>query len=214
MAMVSASELASTLGVSAGRVSQYVSGGKLDGCFTGEGRARRFDTAKVASALGKNLHPGQMLGNGASTKRAVASLDSDAQPRELPLSDAAPVAPRRSDTELTKSDPDRYELARIISAEERARRERRDNLLAEGHYVLASEVERQVAQTIGQEVREFETVMRDGARKIADELGVDFLVARKLLTDTWRAHRANRTKVLEGAARDASMSDAEREGDV
>lgn len=210
MALVSSSQLASELGVSAGRISQYVAEGKLEGCYSGAGRSRRFDTQKVATALGRRLDPGQMLGNGADTKRNLGAMRSG---EELPLA-APPAGPAKTDGRLPDKDPDRYELARIQIAEEKARKDRRDNLAEEGTFVLAVEVERQVQRAISQEVREFETVLRDGARKIADKQGVDFLVARKLLTDVWRQHRAGRTDALAQAADAARMTEAEQEQDV
>ena len=57
---MNATQLATELGITKGRVSQYVSEGKLDGCFTGDGRARRFDVGKVRAALDQRLDPGQM----------------------------------------------------------------------------------------------------------------------------------------------------------
>ena len=57
MVGLNTTELAARLAVSKARVSQYVSEGKLDGCYVGEGRARRFDLDKVATALGRRLHP-------------------------------------------------------------------------------------------------------------------------------------------------------------
>jgi len=74
MTFLSSSELAATLKVSKARVSQYVSERKLEGCYSGEGRARRFDLAKVAVALGRTLDPGQMMGNGAATKSALRRI--------------------------------------------------------------------------------------------------------------------------------------------
>lgn len=210
--MLPAKELAVVLGVSRGRVSQYVSEGKLSGCFHGDGRARRFDLVKVAAALGKKLDAGQMLGNGAGTKRALATLKDEAAD-ELPVASASKRHPAGA-SQLTPNDPDRYELARIVKAEEDARKAQRENRLAEGRYVLSSEVERQVARAIGQEIGEFENVMREGARRVADKLGVDFLVVRQLLTQAWRDHRATRTAALQGNAEGAELSDAEKDEDI
>ena len=47
---VNATTLAQRLGVSKARISQYVAQGTLAGCFTGEGRARRFDLDLVQKA--------------------------------------------------------------------------------------------------------------------------------------------------------------------
>lgn len=59
-----------------------------------------------------------------------------------------------------------------------------------------------------------EAALRDGARKVADELGVDFKCARRLLVDVWRAHRATRAAALAGQAEAADMADDETAADV
>lgn len=210
MTLLTASELAARLGVTKGRVSQYVSGGQLAGCYSGDGRNRRFDVAKCAAALGKRLDAGQMMGNGSATKRSIVDLMTQAD-EDAP---AKPPQRQRTDGPVALTDPDRYELARIDKAEQEARRLRRQNAQEEGLYVLASEVERQVARIVGQEVAEFETVLREAARAVADALGVEFKAVRKVLMDKWRDHRAQRTEVLNDQAGQAVMTEAERDGDI
>lgn len=206
---LSASELATTLNLSKGRISQYVSEGKLEGCFAGSGRERRFDLEKVAVALGRRLDKGQMLGNGLETRRTLRQI----RVAETP----APTGenkPKRRDGPLPDGDQDQLELIKTATANEQLRKLRRDNELAEGHYVLASEVERQVVRTIAQEIAAFETVLRDGARAIADDMGVEFKAARKILTDLFRAHRQGRSETLGDQAMAAAMTDAETAADI
>ncbi|GGE26668.1 hypothetical protein SAMN05421774_11244 [Gemmobacter megaterium] len=208
MPELNATELAARLDVSKARISQYVSEGKLEGCFSGDGRARRFDLDKVAAALGKGLHPGQMLGNGAATKRAIRELDGDAPPT-VPTTKAP-----RSGAPLDAKDPDRYELARIQNAEEDARRKRRDNQRDEGRWVLADEVQRQTARAMTQEVAQFEAVLRDAARAVADRFGLDYREVRKVLIDEWRKHRGQRSAQLVADAEVAPMTEAETAAQV
>lgn len=209
MPELNATELAARLDVSKARISQYVSEGKLDGCFSGDGRSRRFDLDKVQAALGKALHPGQMLGNGAATRRALRDLvDDDAAP--MP----APPKPPKSGSALDPRDPDRYELARILNAEEDARRKRRDNERDEGRWVMAEEVQRQTARAMAQEVAQFETVLRDAARAVADRFGLDFREVRKVLMDQWRDHRGSRSALLVEGADAAAMTDTEKAAQV
>ena len=139
---LTATELAGVLDLSKGRISQLVSGGQLKGCYSGDGRHRRFDLAKVAAALGRRLDPGQMLGNGAKTSEALARIPA-ADPAPSPPQDPAPAPPPAGlgATELPSRDPSRYELAKTLKAEEDARTARRRNSEAEGtleyriHYV-------------------------------------------------------------------------------
>lgn len=214
-----ASELADALGLSKGRISQLVSGGTLDGCYRGDGRDRVFDLEACAKALNKKLDPGQMLGNGAETKRRLRELDRVSAPAfELPLappvrSRPAPSAPAEGGA-LTPEDPDRYELARTAKAEQELRGMMLKNGREEGQYVLASEVGREVAGAIAQEVREVETFIGDAARALADQLGVDFKAARQIMRDGWRNHRGNRAAVLTEQAETAEMTAEEIEADI
>ena len=217
MSQLSASELAGTLNVSKARVSQYVSEGKLAGCFTGDGRARRFDLAACAKALGRTLDKGQLMGNGAATRKALSVIakGADSAPIYSDLRPASPVPlPSRADSEMDPKDPDRYELARTQKVEEEARGLRRRNALDEGRYALVSEVGRQVAQQIAQEVGQFESVLREGARNVADRLGVDSKVVRQILLDKWRDHRALRAAQLTAQAASFDLVPDERAGDI
>lgn len=212
--MLSASDLATTLGLSKVRISQLTSSGRLDGCWQGEGRSRRYDLSKVATQLGRTLHPGQMMGNGAETRKALHALKlgvPEAEEAEEPKR-AAPAP--RDGAELPQSDSARYELARTLKAEEEARRLRRMNAEAEGTYVLASEVRQQTAKLMAQEIAEFEAVLRDGSRRVADQLGVDFKRVRQILVDEWRGHRGKRTDQLVAQAGQGGMTEAEASEDI
>ena len=203
---MNATQLATELGISKGRVSQYVSEGKLDGCFTGDGRARRFDVGKVRAALDQRLDPGQMLGNGASTKRRIRTALPDVVPVEQP-----PVS--EEDSPPAEAPMSRYELARTLNAEEAARKSRRENLLAEGSLVLAESAGREAARALSRELAQVEDLLRRGARVIADDLGVDFKAARKILLDLWREHRTLRAEALGQKAAVADLDDSESEAD-
>lgn len=205
MSGLSATELATKLNLTKGRISQYVSEGKLDGCYEGDGRARRFDLDKVAEALNRKLDLGQMLGNGLPTRRALRSVRSENEPTP---------APRKTDGGLPKGDADEMELVKVAKANEELRRLRRENELAEGHYVLAAEVERQTARALGREIAGFETVLRDGARIVADKMGVDFKLVRKILLDQFRAYRSGRVSDLQDEANQPALTDTEQAADI
>jgi transcriptional regulator with XRE-family HTH domain len=210
MTSVTASQLASTLGLSKGRISQLVSGGQLDGCYQGTGRQRRFDLAAAAKALNKKLDAGQMMGNGAATRGRLRDLERIG---EVP--DAVPEPENLNESGLLpQKDLDRYELARTLKAEEEARKLRRQNAVEDGQYVLASQVEHLVAQKIAKEVSEFETVLRDAARKVADRLGVENREVRQILIEFWRAHRAVRADHAQQQAENVGMSQTERDQDI
>lgn len=213
---MNATDLAAALNVSKARVSQYVSIGKLSGCYTGEGRNRRFDLEKVRHALGRELHPGQMLGNGAQTRKALRSLSLQVPPQSED-DDGDGVADRpapRSDSQIKDDDDDVYALVRTQKAQEEVRKLRRINAEAEGAFVLAAEVSRATQRLISQEIAEFEAVLRDGSRKVADQLGVDFKTVRQVMVETWREHRRQRSEVLADKAEAESMTEQEIEADI
>ena len=196
---LTATALADELGLSRGRISQMVTAGQLDGCFEGIGRSRRFDLTLAQSKLKGSLDQGQMLGNGAKTKERLT------QKNPKPVSKPATTPP---------AEVSEYEKARTLKAVEEARKLQRNNAVEEGRYLLAAEVTRQVQGQLRQEIAEFESAMRDGARIIADELDVDFKTVRKLLVDHWRTHRAKRVKVLEAQSDGAEKTTDEEQEDI
>lgn len=208
--LVNATQLAERLGVSKARVSQYVSQGVLNGCFQGDGRGRRFDLTLVQRALSRGLDPGQMLGNGAETRRAIRDLTEDG----AALPEPAPSAAARSDRLLSNDDADAYQLIRTQQAEEILRKQRRENARDENLWVLSEEVERNASRLLSREIGQFEMVLRDGARTIADKMGVDFREVRQILMQEWRSHRARQSSVLAGEAETVGMTDAELAADV
>lgn len=205
--LVNATQLAERLGVSKARVSQYVSQGVLNGCFEGDGRGRRFDLGLVQKALTRGLDPGQMLGNGADTRRAIRDLAEDAEPAAAPM-------PQRPDSLLPVSDVDAYQLIRTQQAEEMLRKQRRENARDERLWVLAEEVERNASRLLAREMGQFEVVLRDGARAVADKLGVDFREVRQILMQELRAHRTRQSAALADEAEAAGMTEAEQAADV
>uniref|UniRef100_UPI0035AD9C30 hypothetical protein n=1 Tax=Paenirhodobacter enshiensis TaxID=1105367 RepID=UPI0035AD9C30 len=231
MAELTTTELAVRLGLSKGRISQYVSEGKLAGCYRGDGRSRRFDLAAATAALGRGLDLGQMTGNGLNTRRALREIEAaqnggaPADPAPAPAPAPRPVEAVRAEPRpaavplplpltLTPAEPDRLEMATILAKEEQARKLRRDNERDEGNWVLASEVRQNVARAMAQELAEFESVIRDTARAIADVYGLDFREVRKVMMDRWREHRQNRMSQAQTAAGTAAMSGAETEANV
>lgn len=223
MYSVTASELATRLGVSRPRVSQLVADGRLNGCFTGQGRLRRFDPAKAAETLARTLDPAQMLGNGAKTRMRLGDLAQEGQGEsrasEKPAEGgkaappAGPPAGGHRDGALGGEDADAYTLVRTAKVHEELRRMRRQNEIDAGTLVLAVEVERLVARVLKQELAEVEEMLRTGARAIADVLEVDFKRVRKILLDTWREKRRGRRDALAETAGAAALTPAEKAAD-
>jgi hypothetical protein len=213
MKMLKASELAEALELTPGRISQLVSEGKLDGAFSGAGRDRRFDLIKSAELLGRRLDIGQRLGNGARSERARQEILAAGAGGAQPPSDMTPAAASGASAAAPTSLSD-YERARTEKAQEEARRMRRLNAEAEGMFVLADEVARQVRRQIGQEVSEVATYIRDTSRVLADRFDVDARAVRQVMLDQWRAHRGVRADLAQAAGAAATMSQAESAADI
>lgn len=197
-------ELARHLSLSKGRISQLVGEGRLNGCFSGDGMHRRFDLQKVAEALQVKLDPGQMLGNGADTKKAI---------RAVLQGDAAPVQPslggKPKGEVLQPDDPDQYKMLREAHAAEDLRTKRRNNARDEGLWILAGEVDRNVSRVMAQNLAETEAFVKEVAALVASKMGIDQRQVRQIILDGWREFRTNRAKDLAAAADDADLSDIE-----
>lgn len=205
MREISGVELAEMLGITKGRVSQLVSEGKLDGCYRGDGRSRRYDPVACAKALGRRIDIGQQLGNGARTQKAAADIlrgesADEPAPQALAPQPFGPLA--------------EYERARTEKAQEEARRLKRMNAEAEGAFVLAEEVARQVRRQVGQEVAEVTTFIRDVARQVADRYHLDFKEVRQVMLDQWRTHRGARADAAEERSAAAQLTAAESGADI
>ena len=201
--MLTASQLAAALGVSRPRISQLVSERKLDGCFAGDGRARRFDLEKCIAALDRQLDPGQQMGNGAAAAGRRREVARGAEPRISSGASDQMTLPASS------AGGDRYQVARAELAETRAVRERMALAELEGRYVLAADVELATRRAIAAEVAEFEGVLRLAAAAIAAEHGLEARFVRASLLKQWRAHRATRAEAARLASESAAPSDEE-----
>lgn len=198
-----ATELAQHLNLTKGRISQLVADGRLAGCYSGEGRHRRFDLAACAEALSRKLDAGQMLGNGSGTKKRL---------KDVIKADPTPDL-RRSDL-IAATDPDRYELARSAKAEEELRAMKLRNGREEGLYVLASEVEVNVSRLLAQNLAEIEVFLRDAARLVADKMGIDARETRQLMIGAWREMRMKQSDRLSEAAAESDLSATEQDAQI
>lgn len=204
MGGVTAARLAEILGVSRGRVSQLVSEGKLDGCYAGEGRARRFDVHKCAQALDRKLDLGQRMGNGAGTADAIQRLRAAT---DMEAVEPGSALPRAADGD---ADANRYQRARAELAEARALKERLNLAATEGRYVLASEVELSTKRAIAAEIAEMEAFVRQAAERIAVEHELPAAEVKATLRGLWRAHRERRSRSAAEAADQAGYAETER----
>lgn len=183
-------DLARRLSVTPGRISQLVRDGSLSECYSGDGRARRFDPRLVAERLNRVLDPGQSLGNGADASRARQKILADGGERGIAGGQLI------GDSALPEDDPDGYQLARTEKVQAEARRLKRQLALEEGTAVLREKVEAEIVRAMQSELANLETALRDTSRVIADRFGVDAAEVRAVLRDELRDYRRRRVGEL------------------
>ena len=80
---VTKAKFAEICGVTAARVSQWISEGKIHGAaIVGDGRSAKINVEKARAQLAKRLDPGQALGNGKKTK--IAGAGANAKTKNVP----------------------------------------------------------------------------------------------------------------------------------
>jgi hypothetical protein len=142
---VSKLEFAMMIGVSAARVSQYISEGKIGPEeLVGSGQRARIKVAQAKEKLNLRLDPGQRNGNGINTKLNVTAPSSD-----------------------TDQLDQRIKLAKAETAEATNRRAAEDEKARRGIYVLAEHASAEGSKLAANIVQQFESAMIDFAAEIA-----------------------------------------------
>lgn len=185
---VSKGAFATMLGVSAGRISQYIAAKQIHGpAIEGEGRAAVIVVETAMQQLGKSLDMVQRL---AQSTGAQPSLHL---PPETPAADQPapstpmPVAPA--------VDPDTalYNRSRAENAAIQTERSRRDLEADRGRYVLKAAVEPGFSRVLTDIILSLEQALTDIGASLAKELGQDekkITLALRAAYRSWRADMA------------------------
>lgn len=187
---------AAHIGVSAGRISQYIAEGKIYGdALEGDGRTAKIRPAIARQQLQKTLEPSQRFGaNGAAVlKPAVA------QPAlQLAQSDGASVPPPR----LTFTDDVADQLAaeRLRQQQITTARLEREEALEVGRYMLTDEARRQTVRAVSEAFKVMEQGIPEMAKAIAAQFGVPMHDATHALLKVFRDVRAKKAAGFRTAA--------------
>lgn len=197
---ITTTQLADKMNLSKGRISQLVKQGVFDGCFKGEGRARRFDLAKCLNAYGDKTDIRQGTGNAGKTRAAVEGLQTGMDlegldPRDLPgdqrpTSDSA--SRRLNEARAQKAELEVQKLVRIEREEE-------------GAWVRADEVAQVSKRLMSQELAKFEALLKDMARLVADKNALNFKEVRADMMKVFRDARTARAETLREVAEEAAI---------
>lgn len=185
MPEMSKSEFALHIGVSPGRITQYISAGIIGpDALVGEGRTARIDVDRAKAQISTRRHVGQALGNGLTTRLTAA-------PQQLP------------DTQLSSRDPDTAELIQLERLEQERRKNRQasiDEARMLGRLVPAEDMQRAVAGAAQKLVNTFTGMAPDIANAIAAKFGVPQRDVLHLVKQVINEKRAAASQLERGAA--------------
>lgn len=151
------SEFAERCGVTAGRVSQWLSEGKIGPeALVGEGRRAKIRVAIAQQQIRERTDVGQRFGNGLGTKL-----------------DDAPETPATPDLPLVKSTADLIADQKLRQAEIETRRREAEELRDQGVLMTAVEARAAIVQAVAVTVREVEGGLVDMASRIASEFALN-----------------------------------------
>lgn len=172
MDVMTKGDFAALIGVSPGRVSQYISDGKIHGpALAGEGRSARVVVSVAQQQLQRTLEPSQRFGANGAALRTVPPAQHHAPP-------AAPKRePRRGDDAGTEKYTPADELADLRIRRERiiTEREERNEQLEIGRYMLATDVRREMAKAVTSAY----LVMEQGIAEMAADLSSKYELPQK-----------------------------------
>lgn len=175
-------DFARFIGVSPGRVSQYIAEGKIFGnALESEGRQARIRPDVARTQLVKTLEPSQRLGANGSVLRSVA------EPATLPLE-----APARESVPGRAAEPVHDELAaeRLKQQRIKTAEAERKEALAAGRYMLTEEAQREMGRAVGEAFKIMDAGIREMSNALASEFGIQQRDAHQVMVKAFRDVRA------------------------
>lgn len=201
--LLSKGDFAKLINVSAGRVSQYISEGKLSGdALDGEGRRAKIRVVPALAQLRMKLDVGQMMGNGLDTRiSAPPTMPAHPAGSELPLQPGpspARTLPSPDNTEPTIED--RLKQEKLFQARINSRKAAEDEEARKGRFIETDAVKAEMVQLAAKLLDTFEGALPDFANAIAGKFEVP---ARDVLHLLRGEFRDVRTRAAKNARRDA-----------
>lgn len=162
---VSKGEFATMIGVSPGRVSQYISQRKIYGqALDGEGRRARIRAEVAANQLKLTLDPSQRLGGNGIAGRRIEDTPAPA-PRST-----ATTPPPPDGVGIDEIATERLKQMRLKTAQAE-----REEALATGRYMLTEEARREMNRAVGEAFK----LMDQGLREMATTLAAQFTLPER-----------------------------------
>lgn len=188
---VTKGEFATLISVSPGRVSQYISEGKIFGdALVGEGRSARICVERARAQLSKTLDPSQRFGANGAVARQVAV--TQAEPTTDPKTDAIPPS---YDPVVDAVAAERLKQQRLTTA-----RMEREEALAVGRYVLTEAARASQTKAVVEAFKVMELAVQEMAKAIAAQHGVPQRDAVLTLQRSFRDTREKQARQFAEAA--------------
>lgn len=193
---MSKGEFAAHIGVSPGRVSQYIADGQISGdAIQGAGRYAKIRADVAKQQLRRFLDPSQRFGaNGAAALSGDQAQSAPAPTQRSPLverrePDRKPDAPALP---LPSIDPTQDELAQLRLRRERIATEKaeREEMLELGRYMLADVARREMGRVAAEAFKVMEMGIGEMAKAMAAQFGVPQHDAQHALLKSFRDVRA------------------------
>ncbi len=198
---MSKGDFAAFIGVSAGRVSQYINEGKIYGdALHGEGRSARIRPHVARAQLQKTLEPSQRLGSNGAAARAATLVAEKAAPTVAPN---PPPSPAAAPTLNLVPDPvdelaqERLKQQRITTA-----RLQREEALELGRYMLTDAARREMGRAVTEAFKVMDQAIQEMAKTMAAQFGVPQRDAAHALFKVFREVRGKAAARFRDAAGD------------
>ncbi|MDX0605752.1 hypothetical protein GOD78_32325 [Sinorhizobium medicae] len=189
------SAFAAHVGVSAGRISQYIAERKIFGdALEGEGRNAKIRASVAVEQLRKTLDPSQRFGaNGTATRSAPVvselSFDGPEKPK-APLKPTVIVDPFIDEVAAEKLKQQKITTARM----------EREEALELGRYMLTDNARREMVKAVAEAFKVMEQAIPEMAKAIAAQFSVSTHDATHVLLKAFRDHRAKKARDFADAA--------------
>ncbi|WP_085032269.1 hypothetical protein [Ensifer aridi] len=189
------SAFAAHVGVSAGRISQYIAERKIFGdALEGEGRNAKIRASVAVEQLRKTLDPSQRFGaNGTATRSAPAPVASELSVDEKPK---APVKP----TVIVDPFIDEVAAEKLKQQKITTARMEREEALELGRYMLTDAARREMVKAVAEAFKVMEQGIPEMAKAIAAQFSVSTHDATHVLLKAFRDHRAKKARDFAAAA--------------
>lgn len=192
--VISKGAFAQMIGVSAGRVSQYIAEGKISAAaLVGDGRTARINVRVAKADLTRTLDISQRLGNGINTRLDQAEADSPAGQAKAP--------------QVDPTVEDEIKREKLLAAQRANRRAAEDDALRAGQLVMADVARKEAAAVAGSMMQTFEGSITDMAAAVSAQFRLphrDVLHCMRLAFTKAR-RRASGNAREEAAAMPATM---------